>query len=830
MKKLGLLLLGLFITAQANAATVYICTSAAGNGSGSSLANCKDDGGTNGLTTILNSANDYRLVNGAGRTTATYNFTASGPLLASNTSIIGWDRDTDTILDVTSFSDAETVVLTGVDPTTYDVSAPESKTTYGLRAVDDADNITLKNFNIKYFRYNVDFAGKSSNTAAPTTANHTGVVIQNVISEITDQAFTFAGEKTTDQGYKDIASMSGSGNTITVDSTPATSWTFANNDPVGVLAYTMPTGLSRHVTYYVKNYSSGTFQLSATAGGAAIDISGSIDTGIAFRAPPESGNTDVTMTHVKARNYARAGYRVYHRLQSFTATDMYAYGDDKDSFVSGTVTSSDTSSPYNGDIITSNSHGLSTGQAITFKSTSSPGGLTNRTTQYWPVNITTNTFSVAASEGGAAINMTSAGSGVTWHRSYNTQNQQTGIEFGVSSGGTLDTAEWNNTITNFYCSDHNDRENSGSRQGDCFITERLTKGTVDTADGSTLSYTEYCSDNGLDSKGTWTVTDLISKHNAFGSKSYGNNGNVLTLNNVLEISSECLGGTQCTGDARVLTGFGDLTANFSTFYNHSESSAVMVRIPSSGGADSPTITLVDSLTGFLDAYSGASFSEESLAKGTYTKTRTDYYTDNPSSGTDPDFVDVTDTDYDGGTSWNSQLYGPEKGFFMPGTLTSTNVEPASLSTGASGNVTVSFTTAFLWPSDGTVVVTFPTSLGSGFTFNDGGTTTAGSLSGIDGTLTVVVASNVLTMTRGGVATDSAAGAKSFVLSNVKNPTVAGTTGLYEIKTTKSNGNTVDEEDEVTADILTSPPDAGGGSVGTTVLTGTFLVEGTVTIL
>lgn len=141
----------------------------------------------------------------------------------------------------------------------------------------------------------------------------------------------------------------------------------------------------------------------------------------------------------------------------------------------------------------------------------------------------------------------------------------------------------------------------------------------------------------------------------------------------------------------------------------------------------------------------------------------------------------------------------------PPALTSTNVQPASLQASDSGNVTVSFTTATTIPSDGKIKVTFPTSLGSGFTFNNGGTTAASGLSGLDGTLSVSIASNVITLTRGGGATSSGAGAKSFTLSFIKNPTVAGSTGTYSIQTTNSTSEILDEDLVVSADTITAIP-------------------------
>ncbi len=150
--------------------------------------------------------------------------------------------------------------------------------------------------------------------------------------------------------------------------------------------------------------------------------------------------------------------------------------------------------------------------------------------------------------------------------------------------------------------------------------------------------------------------------------------------------------------------------------------------------------------------------------------------------------------------------------YSSGSLTSTNVQPASLITDAVGNVTVSFTTTNTLPASGKIVVTFPTSLGAGFTFNSGGSTAASSLSGIDGSLAVSIASNVITLTRSG-GTDSTAGAKSFVLSNIQNPNTAGSTGVYGIKTTYSNDVLIDEDASVSADTISSPPPAPGTPTG-----------------
>jgi hypothetical protein len=139
-----------------------------------------------------------------------------------------------------------------------------------------------------------------------------------------------------------------------------------------------------------------------------------------------------------------------------------------------------------------------------------------------------------------------------------------------------------------------------------------------------------------------------------------------------------------------------------------------------------------------------------------------------------------------------------------GTLTSTNVQPASLVANAVGNISIYFTTQNSWDANGKIQITFPTSLGNGFSFNSGGTTVASSLSGINGTLTVdSVSGNVITLSRGGGATISTAGAKSFVLNYIKNPNISGSTGLYGIETQKNDSTYIDRDNSVTADLIST---------------------------
>lgn len=151
------------------------------------------------------------------------------------------------------------------------------------------------------------------------------------------------------------------------------------------------------------------------------------------------------------------------------------------------------------------------------------------------------------------------------------------------------------------------------------------------------------------------------------------------------------------------------------------------------------------------------------------------------------------------TANNFNTYASEEGQGA-GALTSTNVEPASLSAGAVGNITVSFTTENDVPSDGKIVITLPTSLGTGFVVNSGGTTATTSVSGFDGNLTTSASGNTITITRSG-GTSSSAGAKSITLSYIKNPNTIGSTGVYSIRTTTSADVTIDQDLAVSADTI-----------------------------
>jgi len=139
-----------------------------------------------------------------------------------------------------------------------------------------------------------------------------------------------------------------------------------------------------------------------------------------------------------------------------------------------------------------------------------------------------------------------------------------------------------------------------------------------------------------------------------------------------------------------------------------------------------------------------------------------------------------------------------------GTLTATNVQPATLYLGTTNTVTISFTTATIWPAAGKVVITFPTTLGGGFSFNSGGTSAATFTVGGSGALTVSYIGSVLTLTRSGGSDIAASTAVTMTVTYVLNPPQVGSTGAYEIKTTTSADATIDIDSSVSADQIIEP--------------------------
>jgi hypothetical protein len=138
--------------------------------------------------------------------------------------------------------------------------------------------------------------------------------------------------------------------------------------------------------------------------------------------------------------------------------------------------------------------------------------------------------------------------------------------------------------------------------------------------------------------------------------------------------------------------------------------------------------------------------------------------------------------------------------FIVGTLSGTNVQPASLVAGAVGDVGATFIISDPLPADGKVVITFP----SGFRLDSGSATAMGDDgASFDGTIAVSVSGQSATITRRGDGDSiDADTAVTLMLTSIKNPPVSGSSKSYIIKTTTSLDTTLDVDTAVKPDIIT----------------------------
>lgn len=126
----------------------------------------------------------------------------------------------------------------------------------------------------------------------------------------------------------------------------------------------------------------------------------------------------------------------------------------------------------------------------------------------------------------------------------------------------------------------------------------------------------------------------------------------------------------------------------------------------------------------------------------------------------------------------------------PGDLTTLEVDPASLTVSATGEVSVGFTTANMVPGDGVIRISMP----AGFVLSGVGVNPVfptNPSTNFDGTATLSVSGSDLIITRNGDGADSPSGAKRITLTGVQNPPSAGTTGTFAIQTTTRAGDQID---------------------------------------
>jgi alpha-tubulin suppressor-like RCC1 family protein len=261
-----------------------------------------------------------------------------------------------------------------------------------------------------------------------------------------------------------------------------------------------------------------------------------------------------------------------------------------------------------------------------------------------------------------------------------------------------------------------------------------------------------------------------------------------------------------TGGSLVVGVTGNVRITFTTDNAIPSGGKVRVTFPSGYSFNSGGSTAITATTGFTVAPTGVSIAgqlvtltgAQAAAGATCTITLSNVK-NQPDTGTTGTYAIATLNASDAQLDLASAVAANT--ITNGGTLTSTNVEPASLYAGASGNVTVNFTSVNPIPADGKIEVTFP----SGFVISNGGTTGATSAT-MDGALAVSINGQVVTVTRSG-GTQQAAAAETLTLTYIRVPTTAGSTGTYTIRTASSSGSStgrIDQNTAVSADTILRP--------------------------
>ncbi len=135
----------------------------------------------------------------------------------------------------------------------------------------------------------------------------------------------------------------------------------------------------------------------------------------------------------------------------------------------------------------------------------------------------------------------------------------------------------------------------------------------------------------------------------------------------------------------------------------------------------------------------------------------------------------------------------------PGALTTASITPASLVQGATGKVTVNFTTTKDIPQNGTVEVTFP----AGFDVSQIVSATTG-VAGFTGQVTATSTNQVVTLKYLGAA-PATPGNKSVTLSGVTNPAAVGPTSTFGVVTTNATPSLLETGTAPPVTIAAAPP-------------------------
>jgi hypothetical protein len=203
--------------------------------------------------------------------------------------------------------------------------------------------------------------------------------------------------------------------TISIASPCVITWTNHNLLPGSVIFLNttgaLPTGLSVLTPYFViaAGFTTGSFEVAATIGGAAINTSGSqsgTQTAVAVAQLLTSGQN--VMANSVSVAIASDQTPSVTSLVSGAITNPSSTLTRPSSAVTASVTATD-ASPC---VFTWTSNPLVNGQTVILGGTTAPTGFTAGIV-YYVVGVSGNNFNLAATLGGAAINSTSTGTAVT---------------------------------------------------------------------------------------------------------------------------------------------------------------------------------------------------------------------------------------------------------------------------------------------------------------------------------------------------------------------------------------------------------------------------------
>ncbi len=189
--------------------------------------------------------------------------------------------------------------------------------------------------------------------------------------------------------------------TVNTGTDVLTSTAHGKNDGDAIVFHTLsgvlPTGITAGTVYYIRDKTTDTFKIAATAGGSAIDITATGTTPYYWDVPT------VTFT-VREHGSGVAAF-----TKTLTAADII-----NDRFEGESPEGASFTVDTGTNVVTSVAHGLSdTNQIVVITGPSGvlPAPLAENTT-YFVRDAATDTFKLALTSGGTAIDITTAGSGV----------------------------------------------------------------------------------------------------------------------------------------------------------------------------------------------------------------------------------------------------------------------------------------------------------------------------------------------------------------------------------------------------------------------------------